>query len=77
MLCDSTWALGCLSSSYVLSTMLEPSMYFLTQSSHSIFSGRFCYLCFTGEHTKASRDGELHLGLEMLPRRPPSFSPGP
>lgn len=51
-----------MSYNYVLSTLLEPSMHYLAQCSHSTFSGRFCYLCFTGEEAKAPRDGALRLG---------------
>ena len=53
---------SCTSANCVLNTMLEPSMPYLTRSSHSIFPGRFCHLCFTGEETKAWRFRELHLG---------------
>lgn len=41
-----------MSSNYMSSTMLEPSMHYLTHRSHSILSAEFCYLCFTGEGTK-------------------------
>lgn len=65
MLGESNPNLGpwsCMSSNYVPSTMLEPSMHYLTQCSHSILSGGFCYLCFTDEGTKALRGGKFHLG---------------
>lgn len=73
------WALVLPELQHGPSTVLEPSMHCVTRSSHSILSGRVCYLCFTGEETKASRGRELHLGscLKYYTSSIPFFLPPP